>query len=413
MAKEKKQDCAQYSDYVALIEDTFGETRRDIFSGRLMVKHEGRWRGLLEATILGKLKSLCRDSSGWYSATAIEDHIQRLTGETKPELLVEIPTWDRRDRIKEIVSYLNLARPIKTHAEELIKDFGARMFDRLENPSIQNRCLIFYGQQGIGKDYLIDVLVGGLGEFAKDLTIGRYPDERELDLVLSQGLAVKIGEFDRTGRMDPATLKNIITKPFADSREPYARAPSRKELRCSFIASSNTLDVFRDHTGNRRYILIELEGKKNKAIKFGYPDSKEDQLQILSQFRELSRAKFKTMADTESCLKARIDRLTPEDPTEAMLYDFDDLVARLPDRCFRRHEEQARICNFDLSGVFKELSKNHGMSIPHIRTLLRQKGRTWHTKQGRGFWIPVELERVTEVSRDVTRLSPSLSPLNH
>jgi hypothetical protein len=401
--ERKKKDRATYSDYCSLLEQNFGIARRDIFSNRLMVLHEGQWRGVFEGQILGRLKSVARDND-YFNHSATEDHLQNFINEKEPELLVEIPEWDGLDRLHAIAQAVNVTNCSKAHFEEFLKEWGGRMFLRLKNPQEQNRCLILFGNQNIGKDFLIETLTGGLGSFAKNLLIRGNDDEKELSMSLSSGLVMRISEFDRTAKLDAATLKDIITKPYADFRAPYGRDIERRELRCSFIASCNTLDIFRDCTGNRRFMLFEIAGDRGEAIKFDYPSSKSDQLQILAQMKTLGEAGFTASKEAQEIMKRYIDFRTPEDPVELLLFDFDQLILDKSKTMLGR----IKFTNLELENEFQQLSKLHGYPPKRIRSYLKDSGRAWKDNKSRGYQL---LDKVTEVTDERKEVSPYVSPL--
>lgn len=446
MVKEKKKnsdketktnsdkETGTYKDYCQLFDGVFsGEIKRDIVSDRLMWWSEGKWRPIFTKPLLGKLKSIAHDSKGFFKANQIESHLYRLMDETNPDLLINIPAWDKVDRIKQIASCLNLdpvARLAPLIVEYVIKDFGARMFDRIKDPMVQNRCLIFTGAQGTGKDTLIDVLVGGLGHYVRDLIISEKPEEKEINRLISQGLVINISEFDRVCKIQSSTLKNILTKPFADIRANFQDDFEHHDLRCSFIGSANTIDLFRDHTGNRRYSLIELKGRPGEAIKSPYPgydkkksraENDKEKLQIIAQFKHYSDTAWypDPLLKVMDVMERRLKELTPTDPAQEMAIDFDRMVEAIAKNC---HKQDGKIWipSTVLTDMCKELGKRYGFKqhdAKHKLKLIRNL-RDKHTNRGDFFLLSytselVEPEKVKTVKKAINESSPDSSLISH
>ena len=79
-------------------------------------------------------------------------------------------------------------------------------------------------------------------------------NRREAELALSRFLLINLDEYDQIGLRQQPFLKNLLQKPYANLRRPYARSVEEMRRYASFIATSNHDDLLSDTSGARRYI---------------------------------------------------------------------------------------------------------------------------------------------------------------
>lgn len=362
---KKQKPKARYGDYIDLALHELGEIRRDVFSGDLHCKIDGKWVPVLGENCLGHLKSMCRDNE-FYQVGAVEDHLLRFTRSEVPKPLFDVPDWDGGERLDEIGKSLRVENVSQAHATELLKDWGARMFRRLYDPVIQNRILVLKGPQGCGKDYLVSQMLGYLGDFISPWVT--FSQEKDTFDLISSSLVMHISEYDRIYKADVAALKNYITLNRVRYRGSYARKAENKSVRTSFIATCNVDQILRDWTGNRRYIIFDLSG-----IDWTYPLG--DSAQILAEWRKLSSDGYRASPEAEAAMKDYILGQTPGDPEAELLEDYEGLFAR-------RHYGEARVKASEMTDTLKELSQLHKITVHQIRCALRRKDYGGRTRVG-------------------------------
>jgi hypothetical protein len=423
---DNKKQKASFEDVCNLIRQTFPEKppRRDLLSEELHVWHNGRWQKALSKEPQAILESTMRHSGGFYSAASLPADVIKYSSTLEPLLLLDLPDWDGRDRVRELAFICNITNISKEHLAEFLKDWGAKMFLRAsDNRKYQNRCIIVKGEQGIGKDHWINAITGGLGELASEITFDNY-DERKTQMTMAEGLVMKISEFERANKTAPAVLKNYITMSSASFVPPYGRTRQTFEIRCSWIASANTFDFFRDHTGNRRFLVFVLDGVPKEAITWNYPDSEADKLQVLAQFRRLAEEGFKASDEAERKMSAYTKSMTPSDPAEQVVFDFDMLVAQK----IRINGGAAKVDYKDWRGVwivsnqeldswniYKSLKEIHGMPARIIQNHLTAQGRGYRGRVSRGYVVvdrSAAVDDVTLVTDPEGEVSLEVSPLS-
>jgi hypothetical protein len=364
---------AKYEDYVKnLFQEHLGETRRDLISQRFFFRKKSWEKWELVSQHICLLQSIAADSDGVFSRQLVTTHLDRYLLEHAPRLLIDIPAWDGIDRLLEISKCLKSEMP-QTFIYEFFKDWGANMFRRAYNCEKQNRVLILQGPQGIGKDHLINALVDGLGSLVANLTITH--NQVDSLLSLAERMILRVSEFDTLTRMAPGVVKDWVTRTTVSVRRPYAREAIDLPARASFIGGTNRLDFLHDSTGNRRYIIIPI-----KNIEWNYPSSREDQLQIIAQFHEMSRLEETVSVAAESYLKELLLELTPECSQELILKDYEELVSRLP--C-----EGLGFSQNEVNAILTQVARDNGVSRNQVIRVLKMHGYYKRTEQRR-LYLP-------------------------
>lgn len=319
--KEKKDKTevprAMYEDYISLTKKVLGDMKVDIFSEDLVYQTKDVWQPVKNA--LGIVKSEAEDLQVQnfmkYKDTSFINHIDKYESKLKPQLLIDIPLWDKEDRIGHMASCLLPSESqgfTQEDFDQLVTDWLVKAYQRTQEPSTRQRMLILNGDQHIGKDWWIESLLCGAGQFLKDLHVN--PHDKDTFLQLSQGWFLRIGEFDKTARLEVSVLKEMVTKPYTDIRAPYDRAGKRRYIRCSFISGSNIKDLLRDPTGATRYLILEVD-----RIKYEYPvRDPHFGLQILAQARHLAETGFQCNPVTEQRLAEYLRSQTPDDPYQML-----------------------------------------------------------------------------------------------
>lgn len=370
-AEKEEKPKAKYHDYEAAFDRYFGETKLCIFTGDLMYRHtsEDKWKQAITNEHIAHLTTLMRDSGGFFSATYVKDAlvgtytIQHRNVKRIPEFLIDLPVWDGKDRIKEMVYHLQDPKFTYLAIEELFKHWGAQMFRRVKTPeAIRNPVLILKGPQDIGKDFFIAQMLEGLGSYLVDFVLDRQ-DKENYDTAAS-GAVMHVPEFDSLNRIDIALLKQLITRSKARYRAPYQRAASDRNIRCSWIASANTTSFVRDTTGNSRFWIIEFEDI-NKCYEQGQSP------QILAQWQHLADAKYQASAESLRLVKETVDDLTPESTPDKILGVY---LEELELWQQGRTDYKDAYTSNEIADVLAKVEQHFKINRGFISDLLRQKG---------------------------------------
>lgn len=326
-AKSVKDRKATQADYFELFETVLNNPRRCIFSDKLMTfeTHSGLWNPAINYLDIIKSEALVlsETTSVKYNMSQIQPHFFKFESLKSPELLVDIPEWDGEDRISAMCYAVQLKESAGVSScsfSELVKEWCAGVFKRLEDPGFQNRFMIFQGGQGIGKDTLISMLVDGLGQFSVPLSI--ISEDKDTYINLSRGLVAKVSEFDKSAKTATSTIKDLITAPSTNLRAPYDREARVRVNRCSFISSANVTQLLRDYTGSRRFLVFEFEKIEYLFEGWDKRKIKDWQAQCLAEMVALKKLGYKASPESWREMSSYLDQQTPEDPADMFLDQF-------------------------------------------------------------------------------------------
>jgi uncharacterized protein YggL (DUF469 family) len=133
---------------------------------------------------------------------------------------------------------------------------------------------------------------------------------------------MKISEFDKTAKTDVSTLKDIITAPSTNLRAPYDKDSKLRLSRCSFISSANAENLLRDPTGNRRFLIFEIESIEYAYAGWSKQQIQEFQMQCLAQMRHLADCDYTASAESWRQMREYIEKQTPSEYAQDIADQF-------------------------------------------------------------------------------------------
>lgn len=175
--------------------------------------------------------------------------------------------WDGIERLDELfITVLGAADNAYTRAVTR-KAFAAAVA-RIYQPGIKfDQCTIIAGDQGAGKSTLLDRM--GREWFNDSLTNVEGKDALE---VIQGSWIIELGEMAGMRRAQVDTQKQFISKRVDKFRVAYGKRTEEFPRRCVFFATTNEADFLRDVTGNRRFWVINVMGRKGIVDAWDYLD---------------------------------------------------------------------------------------------------------------------------------------------
>ena len=404
---------ASRNEYIELTKKHITEFRRDILSDTFYGKHKDEW--IPAKGILPIVRSEMRAFGKYFfPLSALDDHLEWYASTIEPSLLIDIPAWDKTDRVAQICEHLEFENVDAQVFYEAILHWGAQMFRRIKDPSIQPILPIIHGGQGAGKDALIQTLVGELGDYFMNLDI-RSGNTTETERQLPRAICFNISEFDRVARIESSTLKYLLNTPFTSVRDPYEYAVKKRPVRASFIASCNTKDVLLDSTGARRYWFFAVKtcgfemqqsgenlwcgtGKLNTFTKGkgGYPgmfirkNFRAERMQILSQFQYLAESGWSPTSKALEIATATVNPLVPESIDDQIVSEFKDMLEELAkekENVVRSSKGKRFVPNMYCTPIIDKISKSFNTTGWRVRRSLSIAGLRTHDGSTRGFFL--------------------------
>lgn len=358
--------------------------RRDIFSADGMYWDEKMqlWSAVLNKVPTFKCEMrdvLAQGCPIKFHPSHIEDNLNHYVDTLPLELLIDVEEWDGRDRIQEMCNAVEFDETTKMNSEMFgyfLKDWFKTAFMRTFNPEVQNRMIILQGMQGAGKDFFVEVLTRTLGQFCSSFQVSETHN-KDMYLQLNNNMILKIGEFDKTGRLHVSILKDIITSVNTQIRASHERKAKTRPSRASFISTANVPDILRDSTGNRRYLVFFI-----KHIEWNYPKTAQDSNQVLAQAFHYYKTNHKfdevLVRKAEDTMKSLIDLLTPENPEEIVIELYLSEVKRIQDdqsiEYMIMDTTNRMLSDNQVAGIMKVIRERTQYSEKAIRGILTRRG---------------------------------------
>ena len=162
--------------------------------------------------------------------------------------------------IADIVSLDNT----EIHALILMKLFGQiknKLLKRYQ--PVSHIMPIFYGSQGAGKSFFVKNLLSGLGSFTSPATFKEIDDKRGYTKYINNAVLV-FDEMERASSTDINTIKNFVTSETIPVRPMGENKVINLDNNLTLVGTTNELieDIFRDPTGNRRFVQFNYGSKE-------------------------------------------------------------------------------------------------------------------------------------------------------
>lgn len=361
----------KYEDFEDFFNTRFADAKKCILRKSVQIKQsDGLWTPL--CNIGDAIESYAAEVG--LAPTWVKRHLARWSIHKQPEFLFEIGRHDQKtDPIKELFSHVSLRNFSFDVGLDLFKEWMGKIFQRVENPEIQNRMLIMRGRQNLGKDYFVNHLFQAFHPYQDEIDFSA--DKKENLRSLKGMMIAYIAEFDETNKADISTLKSIITMKSANTRDPYDKEATQRYYHHSLISSCNFENVLRDSSGNRRYIIFDIDN-----IDWSYRQKVNPQ-DLLNQAYYLAQIKYKASDESLAALNEAIEAETPVDMLDLALQEINEIIA-VHERAKKLNPYQAdkNITWSDISDQVMRVVRNYGFKPKTIQTAMKR--RTMSAKVG-------------------------------
>ena len=173
------------------------------------------------------------------------------------EYLDNLPKWDGRDRIQEMIDLVPTNHP---NWRELGCRWFLSMVDHWLHPSqkhANSTAPILIGGQGLRKStYCRNILPPCFSEFYTDSI--DFRNDIEAERFLSRFMLINIDEFDKLNSSQAAHVKHMFQKTQTAHRQLFSENIANHPRYASFIGTSNRYDILKDPTGSRRFLCLEV-----------------------------------------------------------------------------------------------------------------------------------------------------------
>ena len=174
--------------------------------------------------------------------------------------LDHLPPWDGLDHIGR---FLGMVHCKDTSAEEFDRYVRrwlvAMVAAALDDGVVNHQIFVLLGQQGTFKTSFMNNILPP--ELRKYYCIKTNSNRMTKDdaLSLTENLLINMEEIDSMQRAEINQLKAMASQTVVTERPAYARNKVRLPHTASFCATGNNLQFLSDDTGNRRWLVFEVE----------------------------------------------------------------------------------------------------------------------------------------------------------
>lgn len=266
------------------------------------------------------------------------------------QLFDELPSWDKKTRIEELVSKLTGGEYSQADVE-IVKCFGIQAYElgTSEEPKGADYILVLQGKsEGTGKThftrlfYLSDYCKAKYGFKSFNEVRAFNPSNTDDKMIATSYFGVELSEFGESAKYSEA-LKSFITDDTDTYRRPYGSLPVTYQRRTTYIATVNSEEFLTADAHNRRYLVIPV-----KSERFITEFADFDFLQMWAEIKVIAEERKQTLMqeghnmnvvktyslpeDFQTQIVNRNKRFSNKVPGELELADYLTVVREYPGR---------------------------------------------------------------------------------
>lgn len=327
-----------HRNVLTVLEYVFGDRiRYDEMRGRILCAKIDRSLGhfvdgIWTDTHTTELTILCETHDLNVSARAVDRAVdvhakRRAFNPLQDELVRAAANWDRVPRVDTAMTrYWGATDCAATRA--VARVFLLSLAARGLRPGCKvDTCPVFIGPQGCFKSTSLEALAGGPDRFADSpLPIG---DKDALQNIRGKWLW-ELGELASLTTRDLNAVKAFLSQKNETYRKSYGTHSEDVARTCVFAATTNDHEVFRDPTGERRYLPVRVG-------KIDVPAIRLDREQLLGEaaFRVIHGEAHYPSVDEATALLPVIDDHRERDTWEDLIAEW---IAKRDSMPFKLHE---------------------------------------------------------------------------
>jgi len=260
--KENKKPEVSLSIFRSLMKKTEIRILQNLMTHRVEIKSEHlksvEVSGLAEENKVLMIREICRMYN--FPANLAIEYIKLCAEPYHPvlEWLHEVK-WDYTNRFDALYETLNCKNENQELAKQFLWKWSLQAVRAIlgEKGQASELVLILKGPQAAGKSRFFRNLVPE--DFMKT-GVQLNPNNKDSVLEACSAWVVELGEFDgMTRKVDHANLKAFLSRTDDYIRRPYAVAEERIPRKSVFCGTVNSESFLVDDTGNRRYLVLEVE----------------------------------------------------------------------------------------------------------------------------------------------------------
>ena len=286
--------------------------------------------------------------------------------------LDSLPEWDGHDHIADLLRMVHCRDCSPEDFDFYVRRWLVAMVAAtLDDNVVNHQIFVLLGPQGTYKtSFMNNLLPPELRQYFCMKTNSQRMTKDDA-FALAENVLIDMEEIDSMGRQEVNQLKAMASQPFVKDRPAYGRSKVRLPHMASFCATGNNMQFLTDETGNRRWLVFEVDHIDNPwKANINY-------VGVYSQIRHLLDTGFRYWFETDE-----IARLNTRNRT----YETPNLARELISTRYRKPGENEKPVYLTASDIVARFGGQVRLSPVQVGKALQDMGfQQYRTKHGR-FW---------------------------
>ena len=286
--------------------------------------------------------------------------------------LDSLPEWDGHDHIANLLGMVHCRDCTPEKFDFYVRRWLVAMVAAtLDDDVVNHQIFVLLGRQGTYKtSFMNNLLPPELRQYFCIKTNSQRMTKDDA-FALTENILIDMEEIDSMGRLEVNQLKAMASQPFVKDRPAYGRSKVRLPHRASFCATGNNLLFLTDDTGNRRWIVFEVEHIDNPwTASINYAG-------VYSQIRHLIQTGFRYWLDSNEIAELN-------DRNRA--YETPNLARELISTRYRKPLADEKVVYLTASDIVARFGGQVRLSAVQVGKALQDMGiEQQRTHHGR-FW---------------------------
>ena len=283
-----------------------------------------------------------------------------------------LPEWDGHDYIADLLRMVHCRDCSPEDFDFYVRRWLVAMVAAtLDDNVVNHQIFVLLGPQGTYKtSFMNNLLPPELRQYFCMKTNSQRMTKDDA-FALAENVLIDMEEVDSMGRQEVNQLKAMASQPFVKDRPAYGRSKVRLPHMASFCATGNNMQFLTDETGNRRWLVFEVDHIDNPwTTTINYPG-------VYSQIRHLLDTGFRYWFETDEIAQLNTRNRTYETP---------NLARELISTRYRKPGENEKPVYLTASDIVARFGGQVRLSAVQVGKALQDMGfQQYRTKHGR-FW---------------------------
>ena len=286
--------------------------------------------------------------------------------------LESLPEWDGHDHIADLLRMVHCRDCSPEDFDFYVRRWLVAMVAAtLDDNVVNHQIFVLLGPQGTYKtSFMNNLLPPELRQYFCMKTNSQRMTKDDA-FALAENVLIDMEEIDSMGRQEVNQLKAMASQPFVKDRPAYGRSKVRLPHMASFCATGNNMQFLTDETGNRRWLVFEVDHIDNPwTTTINYPG-------VYSQIRHLLDTGFRYWFESDEIAQLNTRNRTYETP---------NLARELISTRYRKPGENEKPVYLTASDIVARFGGQVRLSAVQVGKALQDMGfQQYRTKHGR-FW---------------------------